>query len=329
MPADKVMKKIKKSTIKPIMKIIDVLFLLYFYLTRMLLYVLPPGVLYAIYSGFGYALFYLLPGARKRGCDAVSQAMPELTDPRSIERIARSSSAELYKTMLDLAVFARHGERLGEELIIEGLEFIEQADSLGKGVICIPGHMGAWGIAMGVVARHGYLSTPIVMNPGKTFTPRFIKAIEDFADKIGASDGYIVSGKEDTIRKTQELLKEGRRLVVTVDVEGREIVEMFGRPVPLASGIGHFACDTGAPLLSINVLREKDPYKLRAVFRKPITYSLSGDRARDVSMVIQAAATAIEKEIRLAPEQWTQWGALGGWWKRAEELQKRSRESKE
>lgn len=321
------MKKIKKRMLKPLLTVIDFFFLGYFHLTRMLVYVIPPSILYAMYAGLGYALYYMMPGGRKRAYNVISQAMPEVTDPERIRRIARKSASELFKSMLDLTMFARHGDRMARELTIEGLDAVDKLLEKGKGGICIPAHIGGWAIAMGLMARHGYLSTPIVMNPSSTLTPRLIKTVIDFADSIGASNGYIMTG-ENAIGKSRELVEQGGILVLTVDVVGREIVEMFGRPTALASGAGHFAFETKAPVVPIVIQREKGSYKFRIIFHEAIDYTITGDRATDVHNILQASMAAIEKQIRLTPEQWTQWSALGRWWSRAEELKKRGKEGK-
>ena len=316
------MKKIKRRILKSLLTVIDFLFLGYFHLTRMLVYVLPPRILYATYSHFGHAMYYLVPGARKRVFKVISEAMPEISDPEQIRHIAYSSYGELFKSMPDLLIFARYGDRMAKELTIEGLDAVDKLLETGSGVVVLAAHIGAWAIAMALMARHGYLSTPIVMNPSSTLTPRSIKTMIDFADSIGASNGYILTG-DDAIRKARELLEQGGLLVITVDVVGRQIVEMFGRPATLASGAAHFARETRTPMLPVFVLRKEGPYGFHAVLREAIDYDITDDPVADVHNILQVAVAAAERQIRLTPEQWTQWGALGGWWKRAEELKKR------
>ena len=321
------MKKIKKLMFKPLLTLIDFLFLGFFHLTRLLVYVVPARVLFAVYAGMGYSFYYLMPGARKRAYNVVSKALPEVTDPKRIKYIARKSASELFKSMLDLAMFARHGERIARETEIDGLGAADKLLEKGKGGICVASHIGGWAISMAIMAHHGYLSTPIVMNPKSTLTPRLIKTVIEFSDAIGACDGYIVTG-EDAVRKSEELLEKNGILVLTVDVAGRHVAELFGRPAALASGVGRFASETQAPMLAGAVFREKGTLKYRIVFGDEIHYSLTGDSDTDILSSLQAAATGMEEMIRRAPEQWTQWSALGGWWKRAEELEKRSQEGR-
>jgi KDO2-lipid IV(A) lauroyltransferase len=316
----------KKKLLKQILKIIDIFFIGYFRLIRFLANILPPSVLYGIHSGLSFVLFYCVPGTRKRYYKNISQALPEIEDPGRIKYIARRSQDELFKSLVDLAVFARHGDQIDNELLIDGMDVVEKALALGVGAICVSGHLGAWSISFALQVRHGYLTTPIIINPDKTFTPRFVRETIDFANRVSGECGeYILTGQDNTISKTQELLKRGGILASAVDVTGRHIVDFLGKPAAMASGVGHFLIDSGVPVVPGYTLREKGgPLKFRGVFREPIDYSLTGDREKDIHAVLQACVAAIEEQVRLTPEQWTQWGSVGAWWKRAEELQKRA-----
>jgi len=321
------MKKIKKRLLKRILKIVDVSLLGYFHLLRLLTYVLPPRVLYAIYTGLSFVLYHIIPGTSKRYCRNIAAALPEIKDPKRIKYIARRSYNELFKGMVDLVVFARHGDQVYSELVLEGMDIVEKALALGVGAVCISGHLGGWAISFALEVRHGYVTTPLVINPVKTPTPRFVKAILDFAAALSGEHGdYILTGEDDTISRTQELLNRGGILVSAVDVTGRHIVDFLGKPAAMASGVGHFLIDSGVPVFPGFALREKgDPLRFRGVFREPIEYGLTGDREEDVHAILQACVAAIEKQVRLTPEQWTQWGAVERWWKRAEKLEKHTK----
>lgn len=313
-----VMKKIKHKVARQLLKAIDIFFVCSFLLLRMVVRVLPASAVYDIASALGYALYYLIPGARERLFNIVSEAMPELTDSKHIKRIGRSSIIEMYKPMFDLAVYARHRDRMLRDAVLEGLDNLDQADAFGKGVIIQSAHIGGWALAILAARPLGVQATLIAVNPDVLFTPRFARAAYKFVDSLDCGD-LILTGR-DSVGQSVELLKQGKRLILAADVIGKEIVDMFGRPAAMANGIGRIACDSGAPVVPFCIFREKDPLKLSAWFREPIEYKPSDDRASDVNAVMQAITRGVESEIRRAPEQWTQWGALGRWWKKAEEL---------
>jgi lauroyl/myristoyl acyltransferase len=323
------MKKARKKTLKYLLKVIDIGFLGYFHLVRMLSFILPPRVLYAFYAGLSFVLYHAVPGTGKRYRRAVAEALPEIKDPKRIKEIARSSYNELYMGMVDLAVFARHGEKIAGELEIEGLDIAErELRREDGGGIAVAGHVGGWAIAMGIMSYYGYLSTPIVVNPDSTPTPRLVRSVVNYGEKIKAADGAIFTGDGAT-EKTLELLKQPKKiLVITGDVMGKTVFALLGRPAAMASGMGHFVIDSGAPMIPVFVLRKKEgPLKFQTIIREKVDYPVTGDREKDIHAIGQAALDAIEKQIRLTPEQWTQWGAVERWWNRAEKLQKRSREA--
>jgi lauroyl/myristoyl acyltransferase len=323
------MKKVRKKILKYLLKIIEVAFLGYFYLMRGLSFILPPRALYGIYKALSLVLYHAVPGTGKRYRKNVAEALPEINDPNRIKDIARRSYTELYMGMVDLVMFARHGEKMARDLEIEGLDIVERELAKVKGGgICICGHFGGWAISMGVMSYYGYLSTAIVMNPDSTPTPRLVRSVVNYGEKIKAADGAIFTGDGAT-GKTLELLEQPKKiLVVTVDVMGRTVLDLLGKPAAMASGMGHFVIDSGAPMIPGFVLRKKEgPLKFKAIFRERVDYPVTGDRDKDIHAIGQAALDAIEKQIKLTPEQWTQWGAVERWWKRAEKLQKRSKES--
>jgi Kdo2-lipid IVA lauroyltransferase/acyltransferase len=322
------MKKVRKKTLKYLLKVIDIAFLGYFYLVRMLSFILPPRVLYAIYSELSFILYHAVPGTGKRYRRIIAEALPEINDPDRIKYIARRSYTELYMGMVDLAVFARHGNKIARELEIEGLDIAErELRREDGGGIAVAGHLGGWAIAMGIMSYYGYLSTPIVVNPASTPTPRLVRAVVNYGQKIKAADGAIFTG-DDATGKTLELLKQPKKiLVITGDVMGGTILDLLGKPAAMASGMGHFVMDSGAPMIPVFVLRKKGgPLKFQTVIREKVDYPITGDRDKDIHAIGQAALDAIEKQIRLTPEQWTQWGALERWWNRADKLQKRTKE---
>jgi KDO2-lipid IV(A) lauroyltransferase len=314
------MKKIKHMVLRPLLKAIDISFLCVFLLLRLIAYALPASAVYGIASALGYTLYYLMPGSRECLFNIVTKAMPDLKDSNHIKKIGRSSTIELYKTMFDLAVYARHRDRLIENAVIEGREYVDRADALGKGVIIASVHIGGWPLGIVAAPRMGIEATLIGINPDFTPTPRFVRAAYEFGVSLGSGE-LILTGR-DTVGQSLEVLKQNKRLIFAADVIGEEIVDMFGLPTAIAGGMGRIACDSGAPIVPVYIFREKGPWKLRACFREPIQCIPSGDHAGDVKAITQAVMSSVESEIRQVPEQWTQWGALGGWWKKAEELKR-------
>jgi lauroyl/myristoyl acyltransferase len=314
----------KKDIVKQVLKAVDLFLIGYFYFIRILARILPPRALYAIYSGLSYSMYYLVPGTRKRYCRTVAEALPEIDDPKRIAEIARKSYNELYRGMVDLVIFARHSERILEKLVVEGMEYVDKALATGKGIICVCAHFSGWAVGMELIASQGFEANVIVANPEKAPTPRFVKTLLDFAAGISEGGSYILTGQESTVSQAREWLDKGGILVIDIDIIGGRVVDFMGKPAAVASGIGHFVLDTGAVAVPVYPLRDPDdPTKYIGVLRDHIPFDLSGDRETDVQAILQACFAAVEKQVRLTPEQWNQWGALERWWKRARAIQEK------
>jgi lauroyl/myristoyl acyltransferase len=110
---------------------------------------------------------------------------------------------------------------------------------------------------------------------------------------------------------------------------GGTVVSFFGRPAAIASGIAHFACDTGAPILPGYLKRLEGPLDNELVYCGEIKYELTGDRDRDVETILREVAKKGEEMIRESPEQWIGWFGLRGCRKRAEKILKAEKEAGE
>jgi KDO2-lipid IV(A) lauroyltransferase len=316
------LKKIKHSLLRPVASVVDISMLSLIYLTRGLAYVLPVKLLYAIFTYIGYVLYYIVPGARQRLFSTISECMPQLTDDE-VRHIARSSYGELMRPMVDFPVFLRHGERLLDQLVEEGYDVMDELDARGKGVIVLTPHVGGWDMATAIMNHYGFEVAPILVNPDATLTPRAVRGVEALGAKLGSDSevSYFIPGG-DMVTRATDFIRKGRRLGLTPDVEGKRIVEYFGHPAAVADGTGHFACDTGAAIALGIVVRDEWGVPCRAYIGYPIEYELTGDCETDITNIMQAVFSAIEREIRKIPDQYTQWGAVGRWWKKAEELTK-------
>lgn len=296
-----------------------------FHLTRLLFYIIPPGVFYALFKVMGAVLLYLRPGMRRRLEAKISEAMPEMTHRREINRIARQACASLFMPVLDIFTLGRHGERYLRELRIEGWENLEIAEEAGKGIIFICPHIGGVAIVHAVMARLGKPYTPIMYKPEDTAVPRYVETLAFYAGFLGCDreEPVFLAGRE-IIPKVREHLAKGKSIGLTFDVPGTGVVEFFGRPAALASGAAYFAYDTGSPILPFCLLRGKGAFDNRLVIYPPIFCDTTGEKKAEVARVMREVVKAGERTIREAPGQWMSWFGLWAWWDQAREILERS-----
>ncbi|MBN2026814.1 MAG: hypothetical protein JW854_08665 [Actinobacteria bacterium] len=302
-------------------RLMESAFMASFYFIKALSYLLPPAIIYRIPKAIGAIVFYARPGMRRRLEAKISDAMPEITDPREVSRIGRQACGSVFLPLFDLFILTRHGERYMRELRVERMEILEQADAEGRGVILTGPHIGGIGIIHAVMARLGKPYTPIVFNPKDTVMPRYVETMEFYGGMLGCDveePAFFVG--EDIIPKIREHLSAGKRLGLTFDVDGNGIVEFFGRPAALASGLAHFSYDTGTPVVTFRLQHGKGPFDNLIKFQGLIFCDTSAERRSEVARIMREVVAYGEETIREVPGQWLCWFGLWQMWDKAREI---------
>jgi KDO2-lipid IV(A) lauroyltransferase len=304
-------------------RLLESFLLAVFYFTRFLSRLLPPSFICAIFNFIGDALFYSRRGMREHLLDNLREALPEVTDDQELMRIGRQACSALFLPMLDLIFLTQHDRRSMDELSVEGMEHLDRADAEGKGVILFSPHLGALSAITAIMARVGKPYTPLVLPPSSSPVPRYITTMALYAQSLGCDkESPAFWTGRDTIVKVRQHLGKGKRVGLSFDLQGESVIDFFGRPTALASGIAHFAYDTGAPIVPVCLLRGTRPLERRLAIYEPLTYNLNGNRSSDIITILSEVIRSGEELIRDAPGQWMGWFGLRQWRKQAEQLLK-------
>jgi len=291
--------------------------------TRFAARFLPPRALTAAADGLGSVIYYTRAGAREYMLETMREALPDVKGEEELRRVARRAFGAPFRAILDTVLFERHGDRIMEKLILakDTHTRYDAAMKTGGGMIVFSPHLGGIGITFSVSARIGRLFTPLALSPWKTPFPRFLNALAEISASLGCDPENPVfwTGMQ-TIPKVQEHLKRGGSVGITFDMVGGTVMDFFGRPTAIASGIGHFACDSGAPILAYCLKRYHDPLQYELCYYGEVEYELTGDRSADVRAILGAVIRKGEEMIRDAPEQWIMWFALKSWRARARKI---------
>jgi len=306
---------------KLLFRLLEGAFMAQFYIIKTLSYVLPPSVIYLIPKAMGITFFYARPGMRRRLAQKITDAMPGITDPRELDRLGREICSGVFMPLFDIFVLARHGDRYMRELRFENKELLEEAEAKGKGVIFTGAHTGGISIIHAVMARLGKPYTPIAFNPKDTVMPRYVETLEFCSGILGCDvEEPVFFVGEDIIPKVKDHLKAGKRIGLTFDIGGSGIVEFFGRPAALASGVAHFAYDSGAPIVSFSLRRGKGPFDNILKVHGVVECDLTADRRSEVARVLQEVVKYGEEILGEIPGQWINWFGLWSFWDNAREI---------
>jgi KDO2-lipid IV(A) lauroyltransferase len=175
-----------------------------------------------------------------------------------------------------------------------------QAQALGKGVIMLSPHMGAWESML------GYL--PEKMQATMMYRPLRIPALESVVrgarERAGAK---LVPATASGIRAMMKALKQNEVVVILPDqvpsTRGGVIAPFFGQPALTMTLVAKFAQKTGAKVMVgyVERLPQAQGFKPHAVVLSDAIYD------PDLTQAVTAMNQGLEVAIRQHPEQYV-WG---------------------
>ena len=266
--------------------------------------VLPRAIRFAIATGLGELLFWLLPGKRA----AVLQNMEHVLGPdaprSAVRLVAKRSFRNYAKYLCEFTHLPRWRPSDLERLMsdVQGWDHVEDAMREGKGVIFVTPHFGNWDVA-GWYFGQRYAFSAVV----EPLAPPELDALVQGwrqAKQIG------IIPLANAARGVLRALHKGGLVALVVDRpthargEGAR-VRFFGSWTRVPAGAAHFALRTGAPVVAAGVWRT--PRNTYAAFaRPPVRFSPTpgADPDRDVERVMQRIMQEIEAIIRSHPDQW-------------------------
>jgi KDO2-lipid IV(A) lauroyltransferase len=129
---------------------------------------------------------------------------------------------------------------------------------------------------------------------------------ERYLTESRARLGVTVVPDSDAVRRVPRVLREGRTVGFLFDqgVKGlaSTFVPFFGRPAKTPRGPAVFAIRYGAPVIFAAPIRQ--PSGRYLLHLEPVPVEETGDRERDVDLLMARCTEALERCVRRAPEQY-------------------------
>ena len=240
---------------------------------------------------------------RKRAAIAAEnlrRAFPEKS-PQELEDILCAVFRHLGISGMEiLRVDLLQGKRdLDRYFLFSGLEHLQEAFAMKRGVLLVGGHIGFWeggafflpalGFSVDCIAKR-------IRNPH----------IDRFFEKMRSTNGASVLDSKKGARRILRSLAQNHGVGVLLDqhITRREAVPdtFFGRPVWTTPVIAQIAMKQGTPILPINVYRTKD-YRYNVIIDPLILLEKSDDPeavTRNTSLLTANIENAVRRDI-------TQW----------------------
>jgi lauroyl/myristoyl acyltransferase len=261
---------------------------------------LPRSWAYALAVFAARFAFWFSPLARPRLEFNLRVACPDLTD-HELHQITWLNFRNHAKAYADLMMLPRtHVSAMRPLLKVQGMENLEAARALGKGVMAVSCHMGSYEVVSAIWAA---TLSPVSFFAEELEPRALFEWYRDTRARLGIS---VLTLSVPAIRKVTQALHENEMVITAIDRDiigtGHEL-QFFGRPAPIPLGTAAIALKLGTPLLPVCVYRMADDTYMAEAAPHVIAES-TGDKRADEIRVTQELLRHIEGFIRRHPEQW-------------------------
>jgi KDO2-lipid IV(A) lauroyltransferase len=262
---------------------------------------LPRSMARTVGAWIGAVAFRLLGRLRRVGLRNLALAYPAWSE-RKRDATLRLVYRNLGWLLAEFCLMGGYSREEASRFIeYDGLEHYLTARELGRGVLVVTGHLGAWelssfyhslvGFPMGLVIRR--LDNPLV---------------DEFVNRIRTLHGNRVIHKDDFARGLISAMRAGETVGILMDTNMTPpqgvFVPFFGVQACTASGLARVALKTDAAVLPGFLLWDEARAKYILRFGERMELARTGDAAADVLANTAAFTAAIESSVRANPEQW-------------------------
>ncbi len=220
-------------------------------------------------------------------------------DASWIRRTAAASYAHLGREGIALLRLGKLGPReVWERTEVEGIEYLREPLSHGRGVVLLTGHLGNWEIGGAAMAVR---EIPIDVVARRQNNPLFNARVNRTREKLGMR----VVDRDGGTKRILRSLTSGRAVALVADQNVRRgglFVPFFGTDASTARGPALLAVRTGAAVAFATAIRlpgARSRYRIRIRPLDPPEPGEEGARA-----FLARYLSVLEEAIREAPEQY-------------------------
>lgn len=273
----------------------------------------PPRALDAAASALGTLAWYASPAVRAVTRDHMRHVLGHDAPAARIDAAARGCARTTARYYADFATGPHRGAARPFERA-EGLHHITDAAARGHGLILLSAHLGSPESIGQTLVELG-LDLLVFTEPLRP------AALHDYVQRIRETTtpgARFVTADLAGVRQAIEHLRRGGVVAALGDrdVLGTGVPQLFfGERARLPAGIADLALRTGAEVIAGFALRTPGG-GIRAVVEPPLDLPSTGDATADRDEARRRILAALERGIRLAPDQWFPlqpiWSGLDG-----------------
>ena len=263
--------------------------------------VIPLSLRYRISTVIADLLWLTWTSKRRTCIDNMSIVVGGNPCDSEVRKTARDAFHQFGKGIVDFLGFANIDPHhpVVKDMPLEGWDLVEEGLARGKGVILATAHFGSTdmgGITLANRSDNFYAVADV-------FYPEYVDRL---IRRTRESKGYRLIPAT-SARGIIRALKDNALVVVLFDrpmPRGEGVpVTFFGRRTALPAGVAVIARHSGATVLPGYIFREPDNTFRGHIFPS-VSSDLTGQKDRDIELVMQRLADSLERTIREAPDQW-------------------------
>ena len=266
----------------------------FLYLTSLL----PYSKMLALGKGIGWLSYVLMPQRRRITRTNIRLAFPELDKQATRELVKRSFYSASMGIFESALAWWGKDERIKPMLHVEGMENLQAAMTLGKGVMLLGGHYTTVEMSGRLLSYHAqiYFTYKRALNP-------LFEAVMTRVRRT-RQKGMI---RSNDMRSTLKLLKQNEIIWYAPDqdfgIEPSVFAPFMGVQTATLTMTARLAMRSGSPMVPFHSQRLPDNQGYVIRFAPMLKNYPTGNDVQDAT----AINAAIEKFVRLAPEQYL-WG---------------------
>jgi Kdo2-lipid IVA lauroyltransferase/acyltransferase len=264
---------------------------------------LPRRAAITLGLGLGHIAYFCAGGLRRTGQRNLEIAFPDLAEGDR-RRILRGSFLSLGRLLGEFSQLPYATPKKLRKLIEYdevGLAHLRDAEKNKRGVIFLTGHLGVWELhSFGWSA----LEYPLSFLVRPLDNPR----IEEMIERVRTRFGNRAIDKKSAARQSLRVLREGGTLGILSDLNTQPyegvFVPFFGKLACTTAGIATLALKTDAVVIPTCAVWDKQRQRYFFHGDPPVELVRTGDHLKDIELNTARFAAAMERMVRLYPEQW-------------------------
>jgi len=170
----------------------------------------------------------------------------------------------------------------------------------GRPLLMVTGHFGNWEMAGYALGLFGFSTYAIARTLDNPHLDRFLRLFRE-------RTGQHILAKSGEFDQIQSVMKSGGVIATLADQDAGQrgqFVEFFGRPASTHKAVALLALEYDALMLVIGVPRLGDPGRYHVTVADCIDPGDYEGRPDAVKAITERYTTALERVVRLAPEQY-------------------------